>query len=81
MLDIFGVTLKTKTDMRDNVLWRKIARIIILISQELGINEEEALTLFYQSRVYRMLKDPRYGLQIMSDLYVLDEFMMEIRNR
>lgn len=67
--------------MRDNVLWRKIARIIMLIAQELHINEEDALTLFYQSRVYRMLKDPRYGLQIMSDLYVLDEFMMELRRQ
>lgn len=67
--------------MRDNVLWRKIARIIMLIAQELDINEEDALTLFYQSRVYRMLKDPRYGLQIMSDLYVLDEFMMELRGQ
>lgn len=67
--------------MRDNVLWRKIARIIMLIAQELDINEEDALTLFYQSRVYRMLKEPRYGLQIMSDLYVLDEFMMELRGQ
>lgn len=65
--------------MRDNVLWRKIARIIILIAKELGIDEEQALTIFYQSRVYRMLKDPRYGLQIMSDFYVLDEFMLEYR--
>ena len=64
--------------MRDHVLWRKIARIIMLIAQELNINEEEALTLFYNSRVYRMLKDPRYGLHLMSDLYVLDEFMQEM---
>ena len=67
--------------MRDNVLWRKIARIIILIAKELDIDEEQALTIFYQSRVYRMLKDPRYGLQIMSDFYVLDEFMLEYRKR
>lgn len=65
--------------MRDNVLWRKIARIIILIAKELSIDEEQALTIFYQSRVYRMLKEPRYGLQIMSDIYVLDEFMLEYR--
>lgn len=63
--------------MRDNVLWRKIARIIILVSKELNVNEEQALTIFYESRVYRMLKDPRYGLQIMSDKYILDEFILE----
>lgn len=61
--------------MRDNVLWRKIARIVLLIAKELNISEEQALTLFYQSRVYTMLKDPRYGLQQMSDVYILDEFL------
>lgn len=66
--------------MRDNVLWRKIARIILLIAEELNIDEEQALSIFYQSRVYKMLKDSRYGLQIMSDQYILDEFMMEYRN-
>lgn len=63
--------------MRDNVLWRKIARIVLLIAKELNITEEQALALFYQSRVYTMLKDPRYGLQQMSDVYVLDEFLNE----
>lgn len=63
--------------MRDNVLWRKIARIVILISETLNITEEQALTLFYQSRVYEMIKDPRYGLQPMSDTYILDEFLLE----
>ena len=61
--------------MRDNVLWRKIARIVLLIAKELDITEEQALALFYQSRVYTMLKDPRYGPQQMSDVYILDEFL------
>ena len=61
--------------MRDNVLWRKIARIVLLIAKELNISEEQALAFFYQSRVYTMLKDPRYGLQQMSDVYILDEFL------
>lgn len=63
--------------MRDNVLWRKMARIVLLIAKALDITEEQALALFYQSRVYTMLKDPRYGLQQMSDVYVLDEFLNE----
>lgn len=66
--------------MRDNVLWRKIARIVLMIAKELNIPEEQALNLFYQSRVYSMLKDPRYGLQIMSDIYILDEYMNERKN-
>jgi len=65
--------------MRNNVLWRKIARIIMMISEGLNISGERALDLFYKSNVYKMLVDPKYGLQIMSDLYIYDEFMMELR--
>lgn len=65
--------------MRDNVLWRKIARIILLIAQTLDISEERALDLFYKSKVYKMLVDPKYGLQTMSDIYLLDEFVIELR--
>lgn len=67
--------------MRDNVLWRKIARIIMMIADGLQISGERALDLFYQSDVYEMLVDPRYGLQTMSDTYIYDEFMMELRGR
>ena len=67
--------------MRDNVLWRKIARIIMLIADALQISSEQALDLFYKSNVYKMLADPRYGLQTMSDIYVYDEFMMELRRK
>lgn len=48
-----------------------------MIADGLHISSERALDLFYQSHVYEMLVDPRYGLQIMSDTYVYDEFMME----
>jgi len=65
--------------MRDNVLWRKIARIIMMIAQHLNISEERALDLFYKSNVYKMLVDPSYGLQTMSDTYIFDEFILEIR--
>ena len=65
--------------MRNNVLWRKIARIIMMISENLNISSERALDLFYQSRVYQMLVDPGYGLQTMSDTYIYDEFIMELQ--
>ncbi len=64
--------------MRESVLWRKIARIVLLVAEEQKISEEQALSFFYQSRVYKMLKDERYGLQVMSDVYILDEYMKEI---
>lgn len=65
--------------MRKNVLWRKIARVIVMISENLQISNERALDLFYKSRVYQMLVDPKYGLQTMSDTYIFDEFMQELR--
>ena len=65
--------------MRKNVLWQKIARIIMMISENLEISSDRALDLFYKSRVYQMLVDPRYGLQTMSDTYIYDEFMLELR--
>ena len=66
--------------MRDDVLWRKIARIILLIADELHISEEQALDRFYRSRAYKMLINPRYGLQTMSDVYILDEYLNEANN-
>lgn len=65
--------------MRKSVLWRKIARIIMMIADNLDISSEQALDLFYKSRVYQMLVDPSYGLQTMSDTYVFDEFVQELR--
>ncbi|MCI5663065.1 MAG: DUF3791 domain-containing protein [Mediterranea sp.] len=50
-----------------------------MISDNLDISSEQALDLFYKSRVYQMLVDPGYGLQTMSDTYVYDEFVQELR--
>ena len=51
----------------------------MMISENLEISSDRALDLFYKSRVYQMLVDPRYGLQTMSDTYIYDEFMLELR--
>ena len=49
--------------MRDTVLWRKQARIIMALAAELSIDEERALDLFYSTETYRQLSDLKYGLQ------------------
>ncbi len=51
-----------------------------MISDVLHVSSEKALDLFYSSKVYSMLVDPKYGLQTMSDAYILEEFMNELRN-
>lgn len=66
--------------MRDNVLWRKQSRIIMLLANTLQIDAERALDLFYTTKVYQQLSDPRYGLQLMSDDYILEDLVSELRN-
>lgn len=65
--------------MRDSVLWRKQSRIIMMLAEALHINAERALDLFYSTKVYQHLSDPKYGLQLMSDDYILENLLDELR--
>ena len=65
--------------MRDTVLWRKQARIIMALAAELSISEERALDLFYSTETYRQLSDSKYGLQLMSDGYIVENILSELR--
>ena len=65
--------------MRDNVLWRKQSHIILLLADYLQIDIERALDLFYSTKTYQLLSDPRYGLQLMSDQYLLENVLEELR--
>ena len=65
--------------MRDNVLWRKQSRIIMLLADTLKISPERALDLYHSTKVYEQMTDPKYGLQLMSDDYILEELIEELR--
>ena len=65
--------------MRDTVLWRKQSRIIMLLAEKLQIDAERALSLFYSTKTYQQLTEPKYGLQLMSDGYILEEVIDELR--
>lgn len=65
--------------MRDTVLWRKQSRIIMLLADTLQIDAERALDLFYSTKVYQQLSNPKYGLHLMSDDYILEELVEELR--
>ena len=65
--------------MRDSVLWRKQSRIIMMLAEALHIDAERALNLFYTTTVYQQLSDPKYGLQLMSDDYILENLIEELR--
>ena len=66
--------------MRNTVLWRKQSRIIMLLADALQIDAERALDLFYATNVYQQLSEPKYGLQLMSDNYILEELIKELRD-
>lgn len=66
--------------MRDNVLWRKQSRIIMLLAETLNISPERALDIYYTTKIYQQMSDPKYGLQLMSDEYVLEELVNELRD-
>ena len=41
---------------------------------------ERALDIFYTSRTNELLHDEHTGLYLMSDLYIVDEVIRELRN-
>ena len=65
--------------MRDAVLWRKQSHIIMMLADSLKIDAEQALDLFYSTKTYQQLSDPKYGLQLMSDQYIVDDVLMELK--
>ena len=65
--------------MRNPVLWRKQSHIIMILAEELQIDVERALDLFYSTKTYQMLSEPKYGLQLMSDYYIVENILEELR--
>lgn len=67
--------------MKDFLLWNKIARIVKQLADTLNISNERALELFYDSETSRMLHDEKYGLYLMSDTYIINDLIAELRNK
>lgn len=65
--------------MRDTVLWRKQSRLIMQLAAALNIPPEQALGLYYTTRTARQLADPATGLQLMSDGYILEDLLAELK--
>lgn len=65
--------------MKNYILYRKITRIILQLAEELHITPKRALLLFYKTKVGQRLHDPKYGYQIMSDTYIVNDIKSEIR--
>ena len=64
--------------MRDQVLWRKEARIAVLLAEKPNINAERTLDILYNSRTYTLLVNAESGLQLQSDEYILNDLLREL---
>lgn len=67
--------------MRDSVLQRKLARIVMMLAETAKITPEQALGVFYNSATYEHLTNPASGLQLMSDEYILEDLRNELGMR
>lgn len=64
--------------MRDNVLTRKKAGLILMLAKALKTTPEKALGVFYATNVNRMLSDSRFGLQLMCNRSLVRDVMAEL---
>lgn len=67
--------------MLDFLLWNKIARIIAQLADTLHISTDRALQIFYDSDVCCMLHDKEFGLHLMSDTYIVNDLIEELRGK
>lgn len=64
--------------MRDQVLWRKTARIISILADRLSVSQERAMDLFYNSHTFVLFNNPETGLQLLSDEYIVNDTLTEL---
>ena len=65
--------------MSPDVLERKIAAVITLLAEELGISEEQALDDFYSTQTYNDLASSATDLHLRSDGYIIEEVLSEMK--
>lgn len=65
--------------MRDNVLIRKKAGLILMLAKALKVTPERALGLFYPTDTNRLLSDKNSGLQLMCNRSLLRDILSELK--
>lgn len=51
-----------------------------LRASALSISEESTLDLLYSTETCRLFSGPKYGLQLMSDGYIIENALLELRD-
>lgn len=66
--------------LSDLLMWNKIGRIVMRLSERLEISPLRALDVFYTSKVSDRLHDPETELYTFSDAYIVDEVLLDLQN-
>ena len=69
--------MNDKKAVREILLWQQIGCIVVALANKLKIPYKKALDIFYSSDTCRRLYDERSGLYLRSDLYIVDEILLE----
>lgn len=62
------------------LLQMKYARIITLVAEQLNIDEEKAMEIFYNSKTYMLMSKGISDFHCLSDAYLAEEIMLEKKN-
>lgn len=65
--------------MQNGVLWRKEARLVKKLAELKNIDCAAALTIFFTSKTHKLLLLPESGMQLMSDDYILEDLLAELK--
>ena len=67
--------------IQEIIMSNRIGAIAVLLGKMLNLDNLRALKMFYESKTCERLHDKSTGLYLYGDLYVADEFVLEMQNR
>ena len=67
--------------IQEIIMSNRIGAVAVLLSKMLNVDSLRALKMFYESKTCERLHDKSTGLYLYGDLYVADEFVLEMQNR
>ena len=73
-----NLTPEQHRKVRNIIRWQRIGCIVVKISETLDVSLKEALDMFYRSETCRRFHDEETGLYLQGNLYVLNDFLVEI---
>lgn len=63
------------------LLQKKYARVVSCFAEKAALSMDQALTFFYHSDVYKLIREGVSDMHCMSDLYLAEELQMEYNQR